>query len=452
MGAKKTPIIQKLRNTGGTLYVFPSASEDIGLNLQAGTSGVAMSHYALLNLPTMNKITLTGTDTSKPSELLARSLQNYAMNFETVLINQPDYNYQAMSTVSERVFWHWMQKYNLIGTFNNLSDNTYEEPGRDTDKNIKDQTVVKCFGSIDAGNSLSTEFGMFNETYINIPSSYGAGPVFFKVNSDSNFAINKTYTPTNKNYLEGREDSTTYQLYVDEATPKYDLDNSKYVVTTNDAFEIIKDIPTIQTCLRNKYGDNSIVVSSYDDINIDTPDKFSVDTEFDFNAILLYYSVYDQDDIIKTSYATNLFGIIFLDGPVDNGDGTFYIPPIVKRKSTSDHFGTSFSFRVNLKTMSVFDNTEAIIQDNTTLSSIASVEFGDVISNLNRAIDTLNANTTVISNIQDKYASILAFYDNLESKINTIDDNLKNMKVASLLKENEELKKRIEALEKKLNQ
>jgi len=34
-------------------------------------------------------------------------------------------------------------------------------------------------GTIDAGNSLSTEFGIYNETYINIPTSYSAGPAYF---------------------------------------------------------------------------------------------------------------------------------------------------------------------------------------------------------------------------------------------------------------------------------
>lgn len=31
------------------MYVFPSASEDIGLNINSGAYGVSMSHYALLN-------------------------------------------------------------------------------------------------------------------------------------------------------------------------------------------------------------------------------------------------------------------------------------------------------------------------------------------------------------------------------------------------------------------
>ena len=46
----KTPLLRPLRDFGGTLYIFPSATEDIGLNLNSRATGVALSHYALLNL------------------------------------------------------------------------------------------------------------------------------------------------------------------------------------------------------------------------------------------------------------------------------------------------------------------------------------------------------------------------------------------------------------------
>jgi hypothetical protein len=47
----RTPLLRPLRDNGATLYVFPSASEDIGLNLDSRSTSVALSHYALLNLP-----------------------------------------------------------------------------------------------------------------------------------------------------------------------------------------------------------------------------------------------------------------------------------------------------------------------------------------------------------------------------------------------------------------
>lgn len=442
MGKKKTPLLQKLRDNGGTLYVFPSASEDIGLNLQSTTTGVAMSHYALLNIPTLTIekciAGCAGPDlfpyVKNGNEALSLSLQNYMMNFETLLTNRESYNYQELSTVSEKVFWHWMEH---IGAFDTSKLNKipygeekiYMESGYNDDPKIQDDTVIKCFGAIDAGNQLSTEFGMYNETYINIPTSWGAGPVFLQSSSDSNYRTNYTYSPKNPMKLEGRDDNLLYYSY--SGGLEYPLmdDNRKEYYKTNeiDGLTIVKDINKIQQLVREKFGNDEIVVGSYDDINIDVENYFGVDEEFGFNAILLYYSVYDQDDMIKTPYATNLFGIIFLDGTrpmstVIEGKrlNDFYIPLSVKRKSTPKQFGNSYSFRVNLKSMSVYDNTDAIIQDNTTLSSTASVEFSDVISNLNRAIDVMNSNLQTTIAIQNQYASIVGSYDDLQVSVDDL--------------------------------
>lgn len=63
-----------------------------------------MSNYVLLNF-TKNNFSLTNaTD-------IVKSLQNYAMNFETVLMNQESYNFQEPYTVTENVFWHWMKNH-----------------------------------------------------------------------------------------------------------------------------------------------------------------------------------------------------------------------------------------------------------------------------------------------------------------------------------------------------
>jgi len=127
--------------------------------------------------------------------------------------------------------------------------------------------------------------------------------------------------------------------------------------------------------------------------------------------------------LVKTPYATNLFGVIFLDGAKfteGTSNSKFEIPSITKRKSTTKQFGNSYSFRVNLKTMSVYDNTDAIIQDNTTISGVNAVEFSDAISNINRAIDIMNSNLTTTMKIQDQYASILSYYDNFEDDLRDI--------------------------------
>lgn len=431
----RTPLLRPLRDNGATLYVFPSANEDIGLNLNSRATGVAMSHYALLNLPVM----FGNTDSKSESIAIATDLQNYMMNLECTLLNQDSYNYQEYHTVSERAFFHWLKsfgtrhikdfKLNLDRTQN--SNDVYYKEADNTNR------VVQCFGAIDAGNSLSTEFGMFNETYVNIPTSYGNGPVFFKQvqdSSETNYIYGKTYNAGDSEHLQGRKNNVDTLKILSDVKPRYDSDTSYKL---DDAYEIVKDINEIQSACRVFTNDKNIQINSYDDVNIDQKTQFSgkycdITTnpcEFGFNAILLYYSVYDQNDTTKTAYAINLFGIVFLDSPSSVQNGQAKIPSLIKKKSfgganKANFFGNSYSFRVNIKTLSVYDNTDAMIQDNTTMSSINSVDFSDVVSNLNRAIDVMNTNVQSTMAIQDAYMSTLKLTDENKQKLQELEAKL----------------------------
>lgn len=439
----RTPLLRPLRDNGATLYVFPSANEDIGLNLNSRATGVAMSHYALLNLPVM----FGNTDPKSESIAIATDLQNYMMNLECTLLNQDSYNYQEYHTVSERVFFHWLKSFEKrtikdspLEPFKRFkldlkrkqdSNSVYYKEDKDNKNRI-----VQCFGAIDAGNSLSTEFGMFNETYVNIPTSYGNGPVFFKQVQDStetNYIYGKTYNVGDSEHLQGRKNNVDTLKILSDVKPRYDSDTSYKL---DDAYEIVKDINEIQSACRVFTNDKNIQINSYDDVNIDQKSQFkgkyditSNPCEFGFNAILLYYSVYDQNDTTKTAYAINLFGIVFLDSPSSVQNGQAKIPSLIKKKSfgganKANFFGNSYSFRVNIKTLSVYDNTDAMIQDNTTMSSINSVDFSDVVSNLNRAIDVMNTNVQSTMAIQDAYMTTLKLTDENKQKLQDLETKL----------------------------
>ena len=463
MASQKTPILRPMRETGSTLYVFPSASEDIGLNINSETRGVALSNYMLLNF-TNNNFSLTNPDD------LALSLQNYAMNFETVLLNESDYSFQEPYTVTENVFWHWMTTHGGSGSsafkLDKVGENIYRE--RSYESGNKER-MIQCFGSIDGGNSLSTDFGMFNETYITIPTSYGNGPVFLRSvdnNNNVNYKKGKTYpTGTKTSTIQGR--SETDYSYLGSITAQYD-DTTNMVYKTdseNDAFEVITDLTTIQSTLQT-LGARTINIDSFDDVNVDfddmlagitttdgrTPYSMSGGCEFKFNAILLYYSVYDLNDVYKQPIATNLFGIVFLDG--GNSSGDYTLTPVVKKKSykgqtgKNAYFGNSYSFRVNIKTMSVYDNTDARIEDNTTTTSVYSQDFNDVLSNLNRAIDIMNTNVQTTRAIQDSYMSIRADLVDLREQFNEykvqIDNSISDKVNGAISEATEELKQYIE--------
>ena len=440
----RTPLLRPLRDNGATLYVFPSANEDIGLNLNSRATGVAMSHYALLNLPVM----FGNTDPKTESIAIATDLQNYMMNLECTLLNQDSYNYQEYHTVTERAFFHWLKsfekrtikdsqlnpdkRFKLDLKRKQDSNSVYYKEDKDNKNRI-----VQCFGAIDAGNSLSTEFGMFNETYVNIPTSYGNGPVFFKQVQDSaetNYIYGKTYNAGDSEYLQGRKNNVDTLKILSDVKPRYD-NGTSYIL--NDAYEIVKDINEIQSACRVFTNDKNIQINSYDDVNIDQKSQFKGEycditsdlCEFGFNAILLYYSVYDQNDTTKTAYAINLFGIVFLDSPSSVSDGVAKIPSLIKKKSfgganKANFFGNSYSFRVNIKTLSVYDNTDAMIQDNTTMSSINSVDFSDVVSNLNRAIDVMNTNVQSTMAIQDAYMTTLKLTDENKQKLQDLETKL----------------------------
>lgn len=447
----RTPLLRPLRDNGATLYVFPSANEDIGLNLNSRATGVAMSHYALLNLPVM----FGNKDPKTESIAIATDLQNYMMNLECTLLNQDSYNYQEYHTVSERAFFHWLKsiatRFKLNKEEQTETVNSEQQQqnrilnlertqnGNDVYWKEKDNKnrIVQCFGAIDAGNSLSTEFGMFNETYVNIPTSYGNGPVFFKQvqdSSETNYIYGKTYNAGDSEHLQGRKNNVDTLKILSDVKPKYDNGTSYKL---DDAYEIVKDINEIQSACRAFTNDKNIQINSYDDVNIDQKTQFrdkycditSELCEFDFNAILLYYSVYDQNDTTKTAYAINLFGIVFLDSPSSVSDGVVKIPSLIKKKSfgganKANFFGNSYSFRVNIKTLSVYDNTDAMIQDNTTMSSINSVDFSDVVSNLNRAIDVMNTNVQSTMAIQDAYMTTLKLTDENKQKLQELEVKL----------------------------
>ena len=430
----RTPLLRPLRDNGATLYVFPSANEDIGLNLNSRATGVAMSHYALLNLPVM----FGNTDPKTESIAIATDLQNYMMNLECTLLNQDSYNYQEYHTVTERAFFHWLKSFEKRYNNSKLSLERTQN-GNDVYYKETDNTnrVVQCFGAIDAGNSLSTEFGMFNETYVNIPTSYGNGPVFFKQvqdSSETNYIYGKTYNAGDSEHLQGRKNNVDTLKILSDVKPRYDNGTSYKL---DDAYEIVKDINEIQSACRAFTNDKNIQINSYDDVNIDQKTQFSGKycditlnpCEFGFNAILLYYSVYDQNDTTKTAYAINLFGIVFLDSPSSVQNGQAKIPSLIKKKSfgganKANFFGNSYSFRVNIKTLSVYDNTDAMIQDNTTMSSINSVDFSDVISNLNRAIDVMNTNVQSTMAIQDAYMTTLKLTDENKQKLQELETKL----------------------------
>ena len=126
-----TPLIKPVQDKKGIFYNFQSALEDINITLSNSENAVRFSKFALLRipeigtpdyLPTDNKIQFLAQGESLLIEglnaenniNLAQSFQNYALNFEALLLGRPQYSREEKLTVSERVFWKWLKELGAI--------------------------------------------------------------------------------------------------------------------------------------------------------------------------------------------------------------------------------------------------------------------------------------------------------------------------------------------------
>lgn len=475
----RTPII-KPRQQGGTFYTFGSAMEDIGLNVNETFNRVEMSHYVLLDIPKFCKSVPTGsTDPdyeyslvlnnqlpydsqskypNRGDYMFAESFQNYCLNMETVVRNDGNYNYASNKTVSERVFWKWLfKKYNKTNFDSSTgeSNNTYYFE--------HDKPILKGFGSISAGSQRTDDSGIYNETFVQIPSSYGPMRVLFKKSIDENYLSGKDYNATTPPNIENIDASTEISDGVITSTgispvAEYDTD-TKYTVSAegNDSYEVVFDINE----LRNYYGDQSL---TYDDIAMGkVNDVFGTPyntTEYSFNAILVYYSIYNSDKTKRL--ATNAYGLYILDNSIEysvlsddilndgwkevpnvhpsnntynnnttykSGDTVdvdhrqfvatrtisgvppirsygneyqlFYFPSLLKKKSTKKENGSSYSFRINVKPTTAYSG-DIHVTDNSTEAFSMSEDFNDVVRNLAGAINILKGNAkTLLKIVQD---------------------------------------------------
>lgn len=422
----RTPII-KPRAQGGTFYTFSSAMEDIGLNINELKNKVALSHYVLLEIPAFSALNTYGDGTNQGDYSFAEMFENYALNMETVLRNQPTYNFVESLSVSERVFWKFMKHYNFM---------KFKKDENNPEYYVEDSSVVKGYGLITAGAQRTDEYGIYNETFVQIPSSYGRMKTLFKPVSDKNYHITASDTEyfTSENTtgvienVQADEIDKNKKLHTGiPADAIYDQ-GSSYTVMSEDE-ELCAEFSLSE--LRNYFGIDSL---TYDDIAINgyglTDD--TKDAPYTFNAILLYYSIYDSTS--KNILATNAYGLMILDSATNDGD-KFVFPAVEKRKTTTSHNGNSYSFRLNVKTSSVYSG-DTTVYDNSTAAYEMSTEFNDVLRNLSAAVETLRSNANLIASISTDNFTIKQLALQTIGKVEDIEKNINLIKSGKVRKVN----------------
>jgi len=141
-----------------------------------------------------------------------------------------------------------------------------------------------------------------------------------------------------------------------------------------------------------------------DDPAISTLEEFnstSLSSDFSFNAVLIYYDVYDP--AIPADSATNLYGVLFLDDVQDTGIGTYEIPGFKKYKPNpvTKLNGNSYGFKLNIKFDVDIDQTgvEQAIND---YSPFSLSMFMDAMNVLQDASATLNNTASIYASLEDR--------------------------------------------------
>lgn len=130
-----TPLYKFLKDNGTTFYAFPGAAEDISAAYQNDNYNMYFSKYILLDIPAQNLIneptyfdfgsafnkSSNASSATEFSNEIVESLRNYVANQEVVIresrLNNSEYYYDtnALETTSEKIFWKWCKKLNIIG-------------------------------------------------------------------------------------------------------------------------------------------------------------------------------------------------------------------------------------------------------------------------------------------------------------------------------------------------
>ena len=434
------PLIKPIQTQKGMFYSFQSAIEDLSLTFNNNTNKFRFSKFALLRIPeigipatmqTDNKVQflalgetpLLNNLSTNENINLANSFQNYALNFESLLISQSTYNREKKLNVSERVFWKWLKELGAVRWRDATSAEVIQTLPAGEKRWAEDwfnptlstyDRVVKYIGEIDVVNSVRSKDNSYSELYIHVPTNVGSTPtVLFNSKPDENYGpgmliVNTPGDPLDVEYLNGRHYNDTHPFAGMSLEAFYDLDTNSVSTKISDTltaqptttgfwwgassinnsyytdqaahfgtpYGVTSSNPKVQRIFKNHNSGTRTVEylrSTLDGVVLDfnlsnyliasqnpAIKSFSqlndsyTNEDFEFNAILIYYDVYDPapNAVAGTEpvSVTNLYGVYFLNKVVQSGS-EFIIPMITKNKpdTINKTNGNSFAFKVNVK-------------------------------------------------------------------------------------------------------
>lgn len=376
-----TPLLDGLREKGATFYTFSPAIND--LDKQRMNQGIAMSpsRFACIKLPDwvnpgdkpdLQTIfvnpTLMGasiTQQQQPNLLFPKVIQNYMENMLQYAWSEKNDN--TLSSAAELAFWKMLKK---TGALKIVKDSTFTLNGKtyqsfkEIDESDDYEHIVKYVGDINILNNVDRNGQTYTEIMMYVPTNVGKTKNIKFIDSLNSFEHSLIPTTSGAEYSVGLDD------HKDEVTKAvYDTIDRKYDLSSDEQRSVIW----------------------FDDEKLEHTEE-----SFDFNAILIWYDVWNVED--PSTKVTNLMGILFMNDMNINTSGFGQWQNYEKLVSDKNGAGNSYVFRINLKNANKGTqvDTQVTINDSDTVSMTLYLE----------AIQRLNSLNSLYESIHTKYSEL----------------------------------------------
>lgn len=250
---------------------------------------------------------------------------------------------------------------------------------------------------------------LFNSPIVNTPQDY---PGNYYAQFDNN---DYTYQTANGDTL--RRSGDYYGV-------NGDITNPSINGSTIDGIGI--DFSTNHYVKMNIIGQELTTFEEFNALVINnTPPK-----DFEFNAILWYYSVED----VNGNSATNLYGISFLDNPNNNpieSEVGLKFPTYKKLAANDNQDGTSYAFSLNLNFNIIYENTQDSYNQSAASSVYSFSLFNKAMSELTVLNDSFNKIIGQQANMQLQINDLTGLvytqtdFDKINAKIANLEELLK---------------------------
>lgn len=491
-----TPLIRTLQPQGGTFYAFTSSARDLSKTLNNDQVKFQFSKFALLNIPDVsvpqqkqNYIQFRTIDGAIFNGLsgddninLSESFQNYALNIESLVLADDDYNSSLKRTVSERIFFKWLKELGAIRFRESvtseknpvLTGKRFVEEDNALSGQRRYQRVVEYVGNIDVSNNVQKAGQAYTEVYINVPVRVGNTPtILFDAYEDQNYMSDMIITSGNNEFLFGRNNSTVHPdglsvssfydydaaiTYTDPDANWHGSQQTDSYYTQPTAFDDPTSIEITKTQgdylgAVSPFTDINYLRSNLDGISIDFQDDSYTDivvdptistlqeynssikaSNFEFNCVLIYYDIYEVSN--PSNRATNLYGVIFLDNLTPTANGS-YIQRLRKLKpnTVTGLNGNAWSLIFNVKFDTSVDNAaiETIINDYSTFSMDLFIDASTQLQEAAKTLIDTQARFLDVVNRVNELESLIFTTENVSEvklRVDQLEANLQNSSLA----------------------